>query len=77
LSRRASHSRLEPFKKLAQAIRTHLDSILSWTRLRVTIGALERMNSKVKAISHRAFGFRTTWAHIANIYHYCAELPLP
>jgi hypothetical protein len=30
----------------------------------------------VKAISHRAFGFRTTWTHIANIYHCCAALPL-
>lgn len=45
LPRRASHSRLEPFKKLAQTIRTHLDGILSWTRLRVTNGALEGMNN--------------------------------
>ncbi|MFI5339391.1 MAG: hypothetical protein ACHQ7N_17200 [Candidatus Methylomirabilales bacterium] len=35
------------------------------------------MNNKVKAISHRAFGFRTTWTYIANIYHCCAGLPLP
>jgi hypothetical protein len=35
------------------------------------------MNNKVKAISHWAFGFRTTWTYIANIYHCCAELPLP
>jgi len=74
---RASHSRLEPFKKLAQTIHTHRDGILAWTTLRVTNGALEGMNNKVKAISHRAFGFRTPWAYIANIYHCCAELPLP
>lgn len=74
---RASHSRLAPFTKLAKTIRAHLDGILAWTKLRVTNGALEGLNNKVKAISHRAFGFRTTWTYIANIYHCCAELPLP
>ncbi len=74
---RASHSRLVPMKELAKTIRTHLEGILAWTKLRVTNGALEGMNNKVKVISHRAFGFRTTWTYIANIYHCCAELPLP
>ena len=74
---RASHSRLEPFKKLARTLRTHLDGVLAWTRIRVTNGALEGMNNKVKVISHRAYGYRTTWTYIANIYHCCAGLPLP
>jgi transposase len=74
---RASHSRLAPFQELAAMIRTHLDGVLAWTRIRVTNGALEGMNNKVKVISHRAFGYRTTWAYIANIYHCCAGLPLP
>jgi transposase len=74
---RAAHSRLEPFKKLARMLRTHLDGVLAWTRIRVTNGALEGMNNKVKVISHRAFGYRTSWAYIANIYHCCAGLPLP
>jgi len=74
---RASHSRLAPFTQLAKTIRAHRDGILAWTKLRVTNGALEGMNNKVKTISHRAFGFRTTWAYIANIYHCCAGLPLP
>lgn len=74
---RASHSRLAPFRKLAKTIRTRRDGILAWTTLRFTNGALEGINNKVKAISHRAFGFRTTWTYIANIYHCCAELPLP
>jgi len=74
---RASHSRLVPFTKLAKTIRTHREGILAWTKLRVTNGALEGMNNKVKAISHRAFGFRTSWTYIANIYHCCAEFPLP
>jgi transposase len=74
---RASHSRLAPFTKLAKTIRGHLDGILAWTKLRVTNGALEGLNNKVKAISHRAFGFRTTGTYIANISRCCAELPLP
>jgi transposase len=74
---RASHSRLEPFKKLARMVRAHLDGGLVWTKLRVSNGALEGLNNKVKVISHRAFGYRTTWTYIANIYHCCASLPLP
>ncbi len=74
---RAAHSRLEPFQKLARMLRTHLDGVLAWTRIRVTNGALEGMNNKIKVISHRAFGYRTSWAYIANIYHSCAGLPLP
>jgi len=74
---RAAHSRLAPFQKLARTLRTHLDGVLAWTRIRVTNGALEGMNNKIKAISHRAFGYRTSWTYIANIYHSCASLPLP
>jgi len=74
---RASHSRLEPFKKLARMLRTHLDGVLAWTRVPITNGALEGMNNKIKLISHRAFGYRTPAAYIANIYHCCAGLPLP
>lgn len=74
---RASHSRLEPFKKLARMLRAHRDGVLVWTRLRVSNGALEGMNNKVKVISHRAYGYRTTWTYMANIYHCCAGLPQP
>lgn len=53
-------------------LRTHLNGVLAWTRIRVTNGALEGMNNKVKVISHGAYGYRTSWAYIANIYHCCA-----
>lgn len=49
------------------------DGVLVWTKLRLSNGALEGMNNKVKVISHRAYGYRTTWTYIANIYHCCAE----
>lgn len=74
---RAAHSRLDPLKKVARTVRTHRAGILAWTRLRISNGALEGINNKVKVISHRAYGYSTSWAYIANIYHCCAGLPLP
>ena len=72
----ASHSRLYPFKRFARMIREHLDGILAWTQLRVSNGALEGMNNKVKVVSHRAYGYRTTETYITAIWHGCGDLPL-
>jgi transposase len=73
----AMRSRLEPFKKFVRMLRSHLDGILPWTQLRVSNGAVEGMNNKIKSISHRSFGFRSAKNFIAAIYHCCARLPLP
>jgi transposase len=73
----ALRSRLEPFKRFVQMLRSHLEGVLAWTRLRVSNGAVEGMNNKIKLISHRAFGFRHARNFIAAIYHCCAQLPLP
>jgi transposase len=73
----AMSSRLEPFQKFVRMVRTHLDGILPWTQQRVANRAVEGMNNKIKSISHRSFGFRTTENVIAAIYHCCARLPLP
>lgn len=73
----AMHSRLQPFKQLVRRLRAHLDGVLAWTRLRVSNGALEGMNNKIKLVSHRSFGFRTFENISATIYHCCAHLPLP
>jgi transposase len=71
----AARSRLTPFKDLARLIRKHLEGILAWTTIRVTNGALEGMNNKVKLVSHRAFGFRNVEHYKMAIYHCCANLP--
>ena len=73
----AMRSRLGPFKKLVKMLRSHLDGVLAWTKLRLSNGALEGMNNKIKLVSHRAFGFRTVEHYVAAIYHCCARLPLP
>jgi transposase len=75
--RSAMRSKLDAFKKFAQMLRNHLDGILPWTKIRVSNGAVEGMNNKIKSISHRSFGFRTAENFIAAIYHCCARLPLP
>ena len=47
--RSAMSSRLEPFKKFVRMLRSHLDGILSWTNHRVSNGAVEGMNNKIKS----------------------------
>lgn len=73
----AMRSRLEPFEKFVGMLRSHLDGVLAWTKTRLSNGAVEGMNNKIKSISHRSFGFRTAENFIVAIYHCCARLPLP
>jgi transposase len=75
--RSAMGSRLDPFKRFVRMLRDHLDGILPWTSLRLSNGAVEAMNNKIKSISHRSFGFRSAQNFIAAIDHCCARLPLP
>ena len=73
----ALRSKLEPFKKFVGMLRSHLEGVLAWTETRLSNGAVEGMNNKIKSISHRSFGFRSATNFIAAIYHCCARLPLP
>jgi len=73
----AMRSRLEPFKKFVRMLRSHLDGVLAWTKTRLSNGAVEGMNNKIKSISHHSFGFRSAEHFIAAIFHCCARLPLP
>ena len=58
-------------------LNAHAKASIAWTRTRLSNGAVEGMNNKIKSISHRSFGFRTAENYIAAIYHCCARLPLP
>jgi transposase len=68
----AMRSRLESFKKLARMLRSHLDRVLAWTKARISNGAVEGMNNKIKSISHRSFRFRSAKNFVVAIYHCCA-----
>src|SRR5688500_735589 len=75
----ASRSRLTPFVRLARTLRTHRDGILAAIRLGLSNGRLEGLNSKIRLISHRSFGFHSADALIALVYLCCTgiviELP--
>ena len=75
----ASRSRLKPFVRLARTLREHRDGILAAIRLGLSNGRLEGLNSKIRLISHRSFGFHSADALIALIYLCCTgiviELP--
>jgi len=73
----AMRSKPESFKKFVDMFRSHLDGVLAWTQTRLSNGAVEGVNNKIKSISHRSFGFRSVANFIAAIYHCCAGLPLP
>jgi transposase len=72
----ASRSKLPPFVKLARTIREHLEGILAAIRLRLSNGRLEGLNSKVRLISHRSFGFRNPAHLIALIYLCCGAITI-
>jgi transposase len=75
----ASRSRLKPFIKLARTIRKHKAGVLGALKLGISNGRLEALNSKVRLLSHRAYGFHSANALIAMIYLCCAgiQIPLP
>jgi transposase len=64
----ASRSKLKPFVKLARTVRRYRDGILAAIRLGLSNARLEGLNSKVRLISHRSFGFHGPDPLIALIY---------
>jgi transposase len=72
----ATRSRLRPFVRLARTLREHRDGILAAIRLGLSNGRLEGLNSKIRLISHRAFGFHTADPLIALVYLCCAGITI-
>jgi transposase len=72
----ASRSRLRPFVKLARTIRKHKQGVLAAIKLGLSNGRLEALNSKVRLLSHRAYGFHSANALIAMIYLCCAGIQI-
>ncbi|MCA1700965.1 MAG: ISL3 family transposase [Actinobacteria bacterium] len=70
----ASRSKLKPFVKLARTIRRHRAGILAAIRLGLSNSRMEALNSKVRLLSHRSFGFHGPKPLIALIYLCCTGL---
>jgi transposase len=73
----ATRSRLQPFVRLARTIREHRDGILAAIRLGLSNGRLEGLNSKIRLLSHRAFGFHSADPLIALVYLCCGKVTIP
>jgi transposase len=72
----ASRSRLAPFLRLARTIRRHRHGILAAIRLGLSNGRLEGLNSRIRLISHRSFGFHSAAPLIALVYLCCAGITI-
>ena len=70
----ASRSRLRPFVRLARTIRRHREGILTAIRLGLSNGRLEGLNSRIRLISHRSFGFHSADPLIALVYLCCSGI---
>lgn len=72
----AIRSRLDPFVRLARTLRAHRDGILAAIRLGLSNGRLEGLNSKIRLISHRSYGFHSADALIALVYLCCTGITI-
>jgi transposase len=76
---RVMRSRLEPMKKIARTIRTHRSLMLNWFRARglVSSGAVEGLNTKVKLVTRKSYGFRSPEIAKLALLHNLGDLPEP
>ena len=70
----ASRSKLKPFVRLARTIRKHKAGVLSAIELGLSNGRLEGLNSRIRLISHRSFGFHSAAPLIALVYLCCTDI---
>ncbi len=72
----AVRSRLEPIKKVAKMIKSHLWGILNAIILKVSNGPAEGINSRIKMIKVRSRGFRNKQRFANAIYFHLGGLQL-
>ena len=72
----AIRSRLEPVKKVARMVKTHLWGILNAIILKASNGLAESTNSRIKLIKVRSRGFRNKARFRAAIYFHLGGLDL-
>jgi transposase len=65
---------VRPVVALAADCAPTADGILAAIRLGLPNGRLEGLNSKIRLISHRSFGFHSAAALIALVYLCCAVI---
>ncbi len=64
----ASRSRLPAFVRAARTIRKYFDGVIGYVRTRLTNGLVEGINTRLRMIARRAFGFHSAAALIAMLF---------
>lgn len=72
----ASHSRLEPVKRVAKMMKNYLYGILSYFRHRITNAMAEGMNSKIATVQKMTYGYRNMKHMKIAIYFHCGNLDM-
>ena len=72
----ATHSRLEPIKKAAKTLKSHIDNIVTYARHRITNALAEGINAKIEKIKRMACGYRNRSHYRTTIYFHCDGLDL-
>jgi transposase len=72
----ASRCRLEPIKKVARMLKTHLDHLLTYFTYPISNAMSEGFNSKIQSLKHAARGFRSFENFRIRILFFCGRLNL-
>lgn len=72
----ATHSRLEPIRRVAKCLKKHWQGILNAITMGVTNACTEGLNSKIEKIKRDAFGFRSKDRLRTAILFHCGGLDL-
>ena len=72
----ARRSRLEPVKRVALTVKSHITNILTYYTHRITNSAAEGINSLIDAIQRLSRGFRNQEHFKTAVYFHCGGLPL-
>ena len=54
----ATHSRLDPMKKVAKTIKKHWEGVVRWKDSQINNGILEGLNSVIQAAKRKARGYK-------------------
>ena len=70
---------LEPLKKVADSLRNHRPLLLNWFAAKgaISAGAVEGMNNKLKLVTRKSYGFRTSRVAKLALLHKLGNLPEP
>jgi transposase len=72
----AIRSQLDPVRKVARMLKSHLPGVLRFVKHPITNGVAEGLNSKIMSIKRKAGGFRNPQNFTTAIYFHCGGLDL-